>query len=74
MIPFSGVQVEGRLTRELLVLSMPLRNQAISVGLDEIRIDRGLLWQLWERFKKIGFEDVGSIDWEATGGAKPPNP
>lgn len=62
MIPLSDVRLRGELGRQMLELSIPLRNQALNIDLNP-RIERDLLWEIWEYLRDAGLKDVEDIDW-----------
>ena len=67
MIPLESMSIEGQLGMEKLTLQLPLRNEALNI-LIEPRIERGLLWEIWEYLKGAGLRNVSEIEWNMTSG------
>ena len=62
MIPFSPMSIRGKLGEHKVQISVPLRNEALSIDFEPL-VDRKLLWDLWQFLKNSGLKDVKDIDW-----------
>ncbi len=62
MIPFDAVRVNGRFDQQTLNLRVPLRNEILNLDL-EPRIERAILWDLWDLLRRTGFEELEDIEW-----------
>ncbi len=57
MIPFREMAFQGSLAGDKLRLVLPLRNDALDI-LIEPRVDRGLLWDIWDRLVEAAAKNI----------------
>ncbi len=63
MIPFNEVNVEGELTRERLIIRVPLRNELLNLDFNP-QIDNRVLWWVWEQLMTVLRGNLSRVDWE----------
>ena len=61
MIPFEEMSFRGSLAPDALRLRLPLRNEALDLDI-EPRIDRVLLWDIWDKLIETGLENVRGFE------------
>lgn len=61
MIPFVEMSFQGSLAPEALRLRLPLRNAALDLDI-EPRIDRALLWDIWDKLIETGLDNVRDFE------------
>lgn len=69
MIPFERLSLGGALTPETLSMRMPLENEVMDI-LIEPRIERELLWDIYDRLIEAGLKNLQGVELAPSGAAQ----